>query len=153
MAGPFPPPKQFEILSGLWRPKWDWSPRYMMFTSYWPSPDSFVAFGTNGEKTLAVRGTWVQDLGMFLKSMEQMKVVNVRIARYPESDEVELVPPDADSPTELLPATVSTNPTDASRDQGPGPPSSSMAVTVPHWSAVARAFQRLLRDGLPGKVS
>jgi len=153
MAGPFPPPKQFEILSGLWRPKWDWFPRYLMFTSYWPDPASFVAFGTDGQKTLAVRGTWANDLALFLQSMKQLNVLRVRICHYPDSDEVELVAPDASSPADLLPATVSTNPTEASRDHGPGPPSSSMAVTVPHWSAVARAFQRLLRDGPPGPVS
>lgn len=147
MAGHFPVPKQLEMLNAMWRPRWTWSPRYMMFTSYWPDPKSFIAYGTDGKSTLAVRGAWAVDLKPFFKLTAGMGITYVRLANYPTSEEIEVVPQDSD-PTRFLPVSVSTNPSDPGSDpnhaDGKAPISATLCITVPHWNAVARAFQRLV---------
>lgn len=144
MAGLFPVPKQLEMLNGMWRPKWAWSPRYMMFTSYWPDPSCFIAYGTDGRSTLAVRGTWEQDLRPFVEKTAGMGITFVRLANYPKSEELEVVRPEDAGQASLLPPSVITNPTELGDKDGGAPNSATLCITVPHWNAVARAFQKLL---------
>lgn len=154
MASRIPESKQLEIVSGGWKPKWPWEPKYVMFTSYWPDPAYFIAYGTDGVTTFAVRGTWQKDLRKFLDLVSPLKVSFIRIPRYPTSDDVEVIPPDVelkkpekDGPAAFLPPSVSTNPTEMGDSMSagmPAPNSASLCITVPHWNAVARAFGRLV---------
>ncbi|HEY8211960.1 MAG TPA: hypothetical protein VIG99_30975 [Myxococcaceae bacterium] len=143
-----PEAKQMEMMTSSWRPRWSWQPRLVMFTSYWPDPAFFIAYGTDGSATFALRGTWENDLKTFLAAMQGQPVSFLRLARYP-GDEVEVVPPNASSGSiGFLPTSVSTNPADLGGElaSSPGAPiSASLCITVPHWAAVARAFERMLR--------
>jgi hypothetical protein len=143
-----PEAKQMEMMTPAWRPKWSWSPRYVMFTSYWPDPAFFIAYGTNGASTFALRGTWENDLKTFLTAMAPQGVSFVRLVRYP-GDDVEVVSPDGAGSNAFLPTSVSTDPATLGAGGGsPGAPNSaSLCITVPHWAAVARGFERALRDG------
>src|SRR4051812_39109521 len=98
-----------EIMSGSWRPRWGWQPRFVMFTSYWPDPTYFIAYGTNGTATFALRGTWENDLKTLLAAMAPQQVSFLRLAKYPD-DEVEVLPPTAAGSEAFLPPSVSTNP-------------------------------------------
>lgn len=143
-----PEAKQMEMMSSAWRPRWSWQPRFVMFTSYWPDPAFFIAYGTDGSSTFALRGTWENDLKAFLAAMGSQQVSYLRLARYP-GDEVEVVQPTASGSDGFLPTSVSTNPADLGGEPagtpGGAPNSASLCITVPHWAAVARAFERMLR--------
>src|SRR4051812_39700350 len=121
-----PEARQMEMMNKAWRPKWAWNPRYVMFTSYWPDPIFFIAYGTDGNSTFALRGTWEDDLQAFLTAMEPQKVSYVRLIRYP-GEEVEVVPPIASGPNGFLPTSVSTNPADLGGELAgaPGAPNSA----------------------------
>jgi len=143
-----------ELLSKQWRPRWLWNPRYVMFTSYWPDPAFFICYGTDGSHTFALRGTWESDLKLLLPQLSP-SVTYVRLTKYP-GDEVETVRPEAKGSEGFLPISLSTNPADLGGDNAgaPGPISASLCITVPHWTAVARAFERMLREGQqPSPVS
>jgi hypothetical protein len=146
--GRIPEARQMEMLNKQWRPKWGWSPRYVMFTSYWPDPNFFICYGTDGSATFALRGTWETDLKQLLPLLPS-DVMYLRLTRYP-GDEVELVRPEATGPDGFLPTSISTNPADLGGESSgaPGPISASLCITVPHWNAVARAFDRVMREGL-----
>jgi hypothetical protein len=141
-----PEAKQMEMMTPAWRPKWSWHPRFVMFTSYWPDPAFFIAYGTDGSSTFALRGTWENDLPVFLQAMAPQRVSYLRLTRYP-GDEVEVVNTEGAGPDAFLPTSVSTNPADLGAVSGePGAPNSaSLCITVPHWAAVARGFERMLR--------
>jgi hypothetical protein len=138
-----------EMMTAAWRPRWSWQPRFVMFTSYWPDPNFFIAYGTDGNATFALRGTWENDLKTFLAAMAPQQVSILRLARYP-GDEVEVVQPTASGSHAFLPTSVSTNPADLGGESaatpGSAPNSASLCITVPHWAAVARAFERMLRS-------
>jgi hypothetical protein len=143
-----PEAKQMEILSSAWRPRWGWQPRFVMFTSYWPDPAFFIAYGTDGSSTFALRGTWENDLKVFLSAMGSQRVAYLRLTRYP-GDDVEVISPSASGADGFLPTSVSVNPADLGGEVAgaPGAPNSaSLCITVPHWAAVARAFERMLRS-------
>jgi hypothetical protein len=144
-----PEAKQMEMINAAWRPRWSWNPRFVMFTSYWPDPNFFIAYGTDGSSTFAIRGTWQNDLQPFLQAMGPQRVSYLRLTRYP-GEEVEVVKTDAaGGPEGFLPTSVSTNPADlgaATSGEGGAPNSASLCITVPHWAAVARAFDRMLRS-------
>ena len=145
--GRIPEAKQMEILSSTWRPRWSWQPRLVMFTSYWPDPAFFIAYGTDGSSTFALRGTWENDLKTLLAAMAPQPVSFLRLTRYPGED-VEVVPPTASGSNGYLPTSVSTNPADLGGEtagSSGAPNSASLCITVPHWAAVARAFQKMLR--------
>jgi len=145
--GRIPEAKQMEMMNGTWRPRWSWQPRLVMFTSYWPDPAFFIAYGTDGSSTFALRGTWENDLKTFLSAMAPQPVSFLRLTRYPGED-VEVVPPTASRSEGFLPTSVSTNPADLGGEitGSPGAPNSaSLCITVPHWAAVARAFEKMLR--------
>jgi len=149
--GRIPEAKQMEMLSSVWRPKWSWHPRFVMFTSYWPDPNFFIAYGTDGAFTFALRGTWETDLRPMLSVLTPQQVSYIRLSKYP-GDEVELVRPDARGADDFLPTSVSTNPADLGGESAgtPGAPNSaSLCITVPHWAAVARAFERVLAQAQP----
>ena len=142
-----PEAKQMEMMNAAWRPKWSWNPRFVMFTSYWPDPNFFIAYGTDGSSTFAVRGTWQSDLTRFLQAMMPQRISYLRLTRYP-GEEVEVVKMDAaGGPDGFLPASMSTNPADLGATSGEvgAPNSASLCITVPHWAAVARAFEQMLR--------
>jgi hypothetical protein len=141
-----PEAKQMEMMNAAWRPRWSWHPRFVMFTSYWPDPNFFIAYGTDGNSTFALRGTWQNDLKPFLEAMGPQRVSYVRLCRYP-GEEVEEVKMDAGGSEAFLPTSVNTNPADlgASSGEAGAPNSASLCITVPHWAAVARAFDRMLR--------
>jgi hypothetical protein len=137
-----------EMMSATWRPRWSWTPRFVMFTSYWPDPNFFIAYGTDGNATFALRGTWENDLQHLLEVMRPQRVSFVRLTRYP-GDDVEVVNASAREPRSFLPTSVSTNPSDlgtGASEPGAAPNSASLCITVPHWAAVARAFEQMLRD-------
>jgi hypothetical protein len=142
-----PEAKQMEMMTNVWRPRWTWQPRLVMFTSYWPDPAFFIAYGTDGSSTFALRGTWENDLKTFLAAMQGQPVSFLRLSRYP-GEEVEVVQPTAEGSDGFLPKSVSTNPADLGGElatAGGAPISASLCITVPHWAAVARAFERMLR--------
>jgi len=141
-----PEAKHMEMMNASWRPRWSWTPRFVMFTSYWPDPTFFIAYGTDGTSTFALRGTWQNDLQTFLQAMAPQRVSFLRLTRYP-GEEVEEVKTGAEGPDGFLPISVSTNPADlgASSGEAGAPNSASLCITVPHWAAVARAFDRMLR--------
>ncbi|HYV44201.1 MAG TPA: hypothetical protein VFA20_05035 [Myxococcaceae bacterium] len=142
-----PEAKQMEMMNAAWRPRWSWNPRFVMFTSYWPDPNYFIAYGTDGNSTFAVRGTWQNDLQPFLQAMMPQPISYVRLTAYP-GESVEVVKADGASGADsFLPRSVSTNPADlgATSAEAGAPNSASLCITVPHWAAVARAFDRMLR--------
>lgn len=143
-----------ELMSPSWRPRWSWHPRYVMFTSYWPDPNFFIAYGTDGNFTFALRGTWQNDLKPFIEAMIPQQVAYVRLTRYP-GEEVEVVKMEGEGPDAFLPTSVSTNPADlgVSSGEAGAPNSASLCITVPHWAAVARAFDRMLRPGSPAATA
>lgn len=144
--GRIPEARQMEILNSNWRPKWPWKPRYVMFTSYWPDPNFFIAYGTDGHSTFALRGTWNSNLKQFLQLMGPTEVSYLRLTKYPGED-IEVISPDARAPAAFLPTSV--DPTDPGSDAGNpsgAPNSASLCITVPHWNAVARAFERVLKQ-------
>jgi hypothetical protein len=117
-----------------------------MFTSYWPDPNFFIAYGTDGNSTFACRGTWRNDLKIFLEAMLPQRISYLRLTRYPGED-VEVLGPSASGPDDFLPTSVTTNPADLGASSGAAgaPNSASLCITVPHWAAVARAFDQMLR--------
>ena len=147
--GRIPEAKQMELLNHLWRPKWPWQPRFVMFTSYWPDPNFFIVYGTDGTSTFALRGMW-SDLKYLLALMSPRAVTYLRLTKYPGED-VEAIQPGVDRPEGFLPVSMSSNPSDVGGEiaSTPGPISASLCITVPHWTAVARAFERMLREGQP----
>jgi hypothetical protein len=116
----------------------------MMFTSYWPDPAFFIAYGTDGKSTFAVRGTWAYDFRPFLEKMSGLGVKAVRITHYPTSDNVEVVPPTTANSNAFLPKFMDSKSLEMGPSSGGVPISASLCVTVPHWNAVVRSFQKLL---------
>src|SRR5262245_59796513 len=137
---PLPLPGRLEIFDRSWSPKWTWAPRFMMLTSYWPDPAFFIAYGTDGQSTFAVRGSWAYDFKPFLDVMTRMGVKAVRITHYPSGDNVEVVPPTVATKSAFLPKAMDTNAIDIGETGSGMPISASLCVTVPHWNAVVRSF-------------
>jgi hypothetical protein len=143
MASPLPLPGKLEIFDRNWSPSWNWSPRYMMLTSYWPDPAFFIAYGSDGKSTFAVRGSWAYDFKPFLDVMTGMGVKAVRFTHYPTSDQVEIVPPTFPTKAAFLPKGTDANVFDGGESGSGVPVSASLCVTIPHWNAVVRSFLKL----------